>query len=268
MPFLECPWSQDHTHTHPSQQLRANRVLATDLGVINLTTSVICEAGSQLSTLIFWSPSTLVLHRIEQLYHHIAKLQRKLDRDPAHWVGQGTRRQELERLHRKLNRYRQEILHLASNQLLETALRWQCKTIILEDLRSYEPPKHRKLSNWLRGALYDILSYKATRFRIRIVRVNPRWTSTYCPRCGAKGEKISDPRSRHAIKRGRFFHCTSCCYLADHDYIAAINIYRVYQELRYKRFSLKQARPVPYTATGIPLNRPSRDSTHLRIVSG
>jgi transposase len=133
---------------------------------------------------------------------------------------------------------------------------------------SYPLKLSRKLSNWLRGALYDILSYKTTRFGIRIVRVNPRWTSTYCPRCGAKGKKTSDSRTRQAIKRGRFFHCTSCSYLADRDYIAAINIYRVYQELQNKRCSLKHAKPVPYMATDIPLNRLSGDSTHVLIVSG
>jgi len=270
---------EPHTHTatqHHSphrQPLPANRVLATDLGVLNLTTSVICEAGSQLSPPIFWSPSTTILQRIEQLYSHLAWLQRKLDRYHAHWCGQGRRRQELERLYRKLNRYREEILHLASNQLLETALRWQCTTIVLEDLRTYEPPKHRKklsrkLSNWLRGALYDILSYKAKRFGIKVVRVNPRWTSSYCPRCGAKGEKISEPRSRQVIKRGRFFYCAACTYVADRDYIAAVNIYRVYQEHRKKRFSIKHAKPVPYMATGIPLNRPSGDTTHLLHVVG
>jgi len=266
LPFLECVWSLDRNYDHPPQPLHSNRVMATDLGVINLATSVICEAGSQLSTPIFWSPSKNILHKIEQFYHYIARLQRKLDRYPAYWCGQGKRRQELERLYRKLNRYREEILHLASNQLLETALSWGCSTIVLEDLRNYEPPKHkrklsRKLSNWLRGALYQILSYKAQRFGIKIARINPRWTSSYCPRCGAKGEKISDPRTRKAIKRGRFFHCTSCSYLADRDYIAAINIYRKYQELRKKRFSLKHSKPVPYMAAGIPLNRPSGDST-------
>jgi hypothetical protein len=74
--------------------------------------------------------------------------------------------------------------------------------------------------------------------------------------------------SRHALKRERFFQCSACSYLADLDYIAAINIYRVYQELRKKRFSLTQAKPVPYMATGIPLNRPSGDSTHLLMMSG
>jgi putative transposase len=274
LPFLDCAWSVEHpAHQSPHQPLRANRVMATDLGVINLTTSVICEAGSQLSTPLFWSPSNALLHRIEQLYYHIARLQRKLGRYPANWRRQGTRRQELERLYRKLNRYREEILHLASNHLLETALRWGCNTIVVEDLRNYEPPKYRKklsrkLSNWLRGALYEILNYKAQRFGIKLVRVPPRWTSTFCPRCGAKGEKISDPRARHVIKCGRFFYCVTCGYTADRDYIAALNIYRLYQELRKKRCSLKHSKPVPYMVTGSPLNRPSGDSTHVLIVSG
>jgi IS605 OrfB family transposase len=266
LPFLDCTWSVEHAQ--PPQPLRSDRVMATDLGVINLTTSVICEAGSQLSTPIFWSPSTTLLHHIEQLYHHIDRLQRKLDRYPANWYGQGIRFQERERLYRKLNRYREEILHLASNHLLETALRWGCKLIVVEDLRHYEPPKYRgklsrKLSNWLRRALYDILAYKAKRFGIKIVQVNPRWTSSYCPRCGTKEEKISDPRTRHVSKRGRFFHCAVCSYLADRDYIAALNIYRTYRELRKKRFSVKHAKPVPYMATGIPLNRPSGASTQV-----
>ena len=276
LPFLECTWSLDHTHqSQRPQPLDANRVMATDLGVINLTTSVICEAGSQLSTPIFWSPSKQLLHKIELLYHHSTRLQRKLDRYPVHWCGQGKRGEELERLYRKMNRYRQEILHLASNQLLETALKWRCKTIVLEDLRNYQPPKHqgklsRKLSNWLRGALYELLKYKAQRCGMKLARVNPRWTSSFCPRCGAKGEKISDPRTRQVIKRGRFFYCGACSYLADRDYIAAVNIYRVYQEKRNKRFSLKQAKPVPYMATGIPLNRPSGDSIQvfLQTMSG
>jgi putative transposase len=275
LPFLECAWSLDQNHNQPPQPLRANRVLATDLGVLNLTTSVICEAGSQLSAPLFWSPSKNILHKIEQLYHHIARLQRKLDRYPVNWYGQGKHQQELERLYRKLNHYREEVLHIAGNQLLETALKWECKTLMLEDLRNYEPPKHkrklsRKLSNWLRGALYQVLKYKAKRFGIKVVQISPRWTSSYCPRCGAKGEKISDPRTRKAIKRGRFFYCAVCTYLADRDYIAAVNIYRMYQENRKKRFSLKQAKPVPYMATGIPLNRLSGDTTHrlLQTVGG
>ncbi len=259
LPFLDFAWT---LKINQKYQLNGERVLATDLGVVNLTTSVIIEAGSQISRPLFWSPENALLHKIEQLYHHIANLQRKLDSYPSNWLGQGRRFQERERFYCKLNRYREEVLHMTSNQLLETALQWHCHTLILEDLRTYEPPKNkrklsRKLSNWLRGSLYEILLYKAKQFGIKIHRVSPRWTSSYCPRCGQKGRKIIDSRSMRFNKRGRMFHCLSCSYLADRDYIAAINIYRMSQAQRKKRYSLKYAKPVPYMATGIPLNRPS-----------
>jgi IS605 OrfB family transposase len=259
IPFLDVAWTLEK---EPDERLKRTRVLATDLGVINLTTSVICEAGSQISPPIFWSPEKKRLQKIEQLYHHLANLQRKLDRYPPHWIGQGRRLQERERLYRKLNRFRHEILHLASNYLLLTALNGQCGIIVLEDLRNYEPPRNqrklsRKLSNWLRGALYDILLYKAKRAGITIHRVSPHWTSTYCPRCGLKGKKIREPIAQLAEKTGRFFACGHCGFTADRDYIGALNIYRMAQAQRKKRYSLKNATPVSYRGTGIPLNRPS-----------
>ncbi|MFX0209644.1 MAG: zinc ribbon domain-containing protein [Candidatus Hodarchaeota archaeon] len=267
LPFLDYAWS---FVSHPSLSLNDKRVLATDLGVINLTTSVICEAGSQLSRPMFWSANKSLLHKIDQHYHHISCIQKKLDCYPEFWVGQGKRREERARLYRKLNRYRELILHLISNHLLETALRWQCRTLVLEDLRSYNPPKHkrklsRKLSNWLRGSLYEILVYKANRLGIRVKRVLARWTSSSCPRCGQKGKKIRDPCSKTVVKKGRFFYCPHCHYSADRDYLGALNIYRMYQEWRKKRYSLKLAKPLSYMGIGIPCNRPPGASVQILL---
>ncbi len=264
---MEFGWAFECPSSSPSP---GARVMTTDLGVINLTTSVICAAGSQISPPLFWSPPKRRLQKIEYLYHHITQIQRKLDRYPPNWSGQSRRVQERARLYRKLNRYREELLHFTSNQLLETASKWSCQTIVLEDLRSYEPPKNkrklsRKLSNWMRGALYKILRYKAKRVGIQILRVNPRWTSSYCPRCGQKGQKIRDTRDRRQNKRGRMFECPACLFLADRDYIGALNIYRMYQEYRQKSYSIKQAKSVPYMATDIPLNRPSGASTQQAL---
>jgi len=267
LPFLEYAWSFG---SQPSIPLDDKRVMATDLGVINLTTSVICEAGSQISRPMFWSANSSLLHKIEQHYHHIARIQKKLDRYPVFWAGQSKRAEEYARLYRKLNRYRELILHLTSNHLLETALHWRCRTIVLEDLRSYEPPKHkrklsRKLSNWLRSSLYDLLVYKSKRFGLRIKRVLARWTSSYCPRCGRKGNKIRDPSSKIVFKAGRFFYCPFCRYSADRDYIGSINIYRVYQEQRKKRYSIKFAKPLSYMGMGIPCNRPPGASVQVLL---
>lgn len=263
LPFLEFAW----TIEYKKSLLHDKRVMATDLGIINLTTSVICEAGSQISPPIYWSPDKQLLRKIEKLYHHIMRLQKKLDRYPKQWLGQGKRMQERERLYQKLNHHRKHIIHLASNYLLQTALLWQCQTLVLEDLRNYEPPKNkrklsRKLSNWVRGSLYEALLYKAKRFGIRIKRVGARWTSTYCPRCGAKGQKIIDPSCKVAEKLGRYFSCPHCHYTADRDYIASINIYRMYQEHLKKRFHLQFSKPVSYMGAGIPRNRPRGALVH------
>ncbi|MFX0205274.1 MAG: zinc ribbon domain-containing protein [Candidatus Hodarchaeota archaeon] len=243
------------------------RVMATDLGIINLTTSVICEAGSQISQPIYWSPDKQLLRKIELLYQHIATLQKKLDRYPKQWVGQGKRIQERERLYQKLNRHRKNIIHQASNNLLKTALFWQYQTLVLEDLRSYKPPKSkhilsRKLSNWLRGSLYETLLYKAKRIGIRIKRVSASWTSGYCPRCGVKGREISDPSIKTVSRLGRYFFCPCCLYTADRDYIVSINIYRMYQEHLKKCFLLQLSKPVSYMGAGIPRNRPRGAPVH------
>ncbi len=267
LPFLEYAWS---FVSKPLIPLNEKRVMATDLGVINLTTSVICEAGSQLSRPMFWSANKSLLHKIEQHYYHITRIQKKFDRYPKFWIGQSKRVEERARLYRKLNRYHELLLHLTSNHLLATALHWQCRTIVLEDLRSYDPPKHkrklsRKLSNWLRGSLYDLLAYKAKRLGIRIKRVLAHWTSSYCPRCGQKGNKIRDPCSKNGFKEGRFFSCPHCRYSADRDYIGSVNIYRMYQEQRKKRYRIKFAKPLSYMGIGIPCNRPPWASVQVLL---
>ncbi|MFX1512863.1 MAG: zinc ribbon domain-containing protein [Promethearchaeota archaeon] len=98
-------------------------------------------------------------------------------------------------------------------------------------------------------------------YGIKSTRVNPRWTSSYCSQCGKKGIKITESRHKKMKKAGRLFHCKVYGFTADGDYIASLNIYRMYQEQKRKRYSLKQTKTVPYMAAGIPLNRPSGETT-------
>ncbi|MHA2054449.1 MAG: zinc ribbon domain-containing protein, partial [Candidatus Hodarchaeales archaeon] len=107
--------------------------------------------------------------------------------------------------------------------------------------------------------------YKARRLGIKVKQVSARWTSSYCPRCGVKGLKVTDPLRRVKIRTGRFFWCPTCTYVADRDYVGAVNIYRMFQEHHRKRYSLRFAKPVSYMGTGIPPNRPGGVSTHFRM---
>lgn len=136
-----------------------------------------------------------------------------------------------------------------------------CQNIVLEDLRSFNPPKNqrklsRKFSNWLRGSLYKVLLYKGAHYNIQIKRVSARWTSTYCPRCGKKGKKIVDSNSQIVDPRSRCFLFSVCGFTADRDYIDELNIYRMYEQTQENLFKLYTAVPVSYMGAGLPCDRP------------
>ncbi|MGD0587343.1 MAG: transposase [Thermoplasmata archaeon] len=112
---------------------------------------------------------------------------------------------DLDAQRRVLKRYRgrernrvMPILHRVANELLAKAGE---KNIVLEDLsRTTEGcertatngEQRRRLSVWTHGQFTRIVTYKA---RTAVVRVNPRGTSSECPRCGGP---LAHPEWRRA----------------------------------------------------------------------
>ena len=240
------------------------RVLAVDLGLVNPATSVVCEAGLQLSTPFFLNTNQRRLHYIERCYTHITQLQHKLTKYPDIHTKQAKRQRELQRIHAKLQRCRQQDVYQLVNQLLKQATLYGCTTIAIEDLRFYQPPKgmsklSRKLSNWIRGLFKAILESKAKQHGLQIIAVNPAYTSSYCPRCSKKGLKIREPQFKWVDTKGRYFYCPHCYYCADRDYVGALNIYRVYRALqrstKKQKYTISTARPVLYKKMVSPPNR-------------
>jgi len=72
----------------------------------------------------------------------------------------------------------------------------------------------------------------------RIAKVNPRGTSSTCPRCGAKLVEVGHRRLR----------CPRCGLEGDRDVIATINIYRRYVSVHSR-----------CGAPGVALNAPKPD---------
>ena len=278
-PFiLQFSWQYENTSSKaPRSTLHDLRTLSVDLGLVNLATLVVHEAGYQISPPSFLKLTSKRYRKIERLYKHSAKLQRKLARYPRTWWTQGRRFTEYQRIRLKLDRYRDELAHTLCNQLLSHALFYQCKIIILENLGSLSPPKgakqlSRRLSNWLRGRLSQLLTYKCSSAGLYFFQVNPWGTSSYCPRCGLRGLKVRAPNDFTVSKTGRFFHCPSCGFTANRDYVGALNIYRVFRlktsPLKSRRRqTLHTASPVLYQSSGTPLNRPSGGSVAIPHLS-
>ncbi len=73
----------------------------------------------------------------------------------------------------------------------------------------------RVLSRFAYGKLMQTIIAKAVEHGVPLLLVDPRGTSTTCPRCGSKLEAD-----------GRTVHCPRCGLWVDRDYAAAMNIHR------------------------------------------
>jgi putative transposase len=113
-------------------------------------------------------------------------------------------------------------LHLISKGLVELAVQEQ-SAIALEDLRL---PKgggagrrmRRRFSSWPQRELHRQIEYKAEERGVPIIKVDPRYTSKTCPRCG----EIKQRRSRV----GQMFICDECGWRIDRQINAGLNICR------------------------------------------
>ena len=250
IPVLQFAWQYAQQELNVAYYDK-QRVLAVDTGLINLATSVVCQAGSQITAPIFYRNPMFAPRAIKHIYQLIANIQRKLSHFSGSQPGQNRRRTELSRLHAKLTRSRLQLTYLIVKELLRQAATYGCGTLVLEDLSAYTPPagKHglsRDLNNWAHGLLLQHLKRKATLIGIKVETVPPYGTSSYCPRCGKKGLKVRSPTVYIENKRGRHFWCPHCQYRADRDYIGALNIYRVFRLPKKQRYFIKQAKPVVY----------------------
>jgi putative transposase len=113
-------------------------------------------------------------------------------------------------------------LHLVSKGLVKAAEEAQA-AIVLEDLHL---PKgggrggrmRRRLSSWPQQELHRQIEYKAEERGVPVIKVDPRYTSKTCPRCG----EIKQRRSRV----GRVFVCDKCGWRMDRQLNAGLNICR------------------------------------------
>ena len=122
---------------------------------------------------------------------------------------------------RERNRVSQR-LHLISKGLVELAVREQA-AISLEDLHlpkggGRDRRRRRRLSSWPQREMHRQIEYKAEEWGVPIIKVDPRYTSKTCPRCGEKKKRRS--------RVGQMFECAKCGWRLDRQINAGLNICR------------------------------------------
>ena len=126
---------------------------------------------------------------------------------------------ERQRVSHRYNKLLDELAHLVSRWAVEQALACHADTIVMEDLRTLEPKlgrkQNRRMTLGMKGKILEFIIYKAAEEGIRVSLVNPRGTSSLCPRCGGKTRHYKSSDSK---KSGyRWMRCPDCGLSLDRD---------------------------------------------------
>lgn len=149
------------------------------------------------------------------------KSRRKRLQEQLNMVKGGKGRQHklkaLERIKDKERNFVKTYNHMISKNVVEFAKKHKCEFIKMEKLTKDGFPD-MILSNWSYYELQHMIGYKAEREGIKVLFVNPSYTSQQCSRCGN-----IDKENRKTQEQ---FICTKCGFKLNADHNAAINIAR------------------------------------------
>jgi len=173
-------------------------VLGVDLGIENLAVT---------STALFFSGRELT-HNHREFERVRAGLQQTGTRSAHRTLTQAEDR-EL--------RYIRDVLHRASNAIIDEALRYECEVIAFEDLTDIRERTGASWGHkWAFRALYEQVEYKAESAGILVKQVGSAYTSQRCSECGFTADENRETRTD--------FECIKCGSEANADYNAAKNV--------------------------------------------
>jgi IS605 OrfB family transposase len=155
--------------------------------------------------------------QIKQIRSNYKKLRQELQRR-----GTPSSRRRLKRIGHRENRWMHDVNHCVSKALVENNPKHTL--FVLEDLTGIRAAtervrvKDRYVSvSWAFYELEQMLIYKAALNESLVIKVDPRYTSQRCPKCG---HTEKDNRN----KKIHLFCCKKCGYRSNDDRIGAINV--------------------------------------------
>ena len=148
----------------------------------------------------------------------------KLLRKQLQQVGTPSSRRRLKSIGQRENRWMQDVNHCISKALVVSNPKGTLH--VLEDLRGIRSVTERVrvkdryvCVSWSYYDLEQKLTYKAMEHGQKVIKVDPRYTSQTCPKCGHIDKKNRD-------KQKHMFCCKNCGYQSNDDRIGAMNLYR------------------------------------------
>lgn len=202
-----------YTHTTTPAALDVNKVLGVDMGEVYAITA--CGADGTDPLIIQGGEVTSFAAKHEK---RIREMQKQATVCGGGRVGHGTktRVKPIYRSREAVSNFRKTTNHRYSNALVDYAVKHGFGTIKLEDLSGIKANSPRLLRHWTYYDLQSKIKYKAEQVGIKVITVNPAYTSQKCSVCGH-----TSPDNR---KTQAEFVCQCCGHKENADINAAKNI--------------------------------------------
>ena len=208
------------------KKLDDNLVMGIDLGITKVATMSIYDKDKEDYIKIKYSERTI---DGTELIHYRQKIEarRKAISISSKWasdsrIGKGykNRMKNVNKIGDKYNRFKDTYNHRISRYIINLALKYNVKTIQMEDLTGFsEQQSESLLKNWSYYDLQNKITYKAQENGIEVIKVNPKYTSKRCSVCG--NIHIDN---RHCKKDQANFTCKICGHHENADINASKNI--------------------------------------------
>ena len=196
--------------------LEPRTVMAIDLNFDNVTLAIYTLNGRRVRLKKLNTPHKKILtHKI-----WIERIQKKY---PKSWRFIKNVRRAIEKHGERIKNISWDYAHKTGNTIAKLALKHN-SVIILEDLEKLKENNkkdkefNKKLGLWFYRRIQFCIEYEAMERNLRVAKIDPRGTSSKCPRCSGK-----------LVEYGhRVLRCRKCGFIGDRDVTATINIYKKY----------------------------------------
>lgn len=206
--------------------LDKNKILGIDLGITNVATMSVYDSIREQYDYFSWKTNVISGKELITFRQKYYNLRRDMS-IASKTVGQGrcghgykTKMKPVNKVRNKIANFADTYNHKISKYIIEFAIKNNCGVIQMEDLSGATADTHNKmLKDWSYYDLQQKIEYKAKEQGIEIIKVNPRYTSKRCSKCGCIHEDNRDCKNNQAK-----FECKVCGHSENADINASKNI--------------------------------------------
>lgn len=206
--------------------LDKNKILGIDLGINKVAVMSVFDSVKNEYDYFSWKTNSIdgkELIAFRQKYYNIRRdlsIASKVVGEGRCGHGYKTKMKKANNVRSKIANFNDTYNHKVSKYIIDFAIKNKCGIIQMEDLSGATANTYEKfLKEWTYYDLQQKIEYKAKENNIEVIKINPRYTSKRCNRCGSIHEDNRDCKKDQAK-----FECQICGHTDNADINASKNI--------------------------------------------